>query len=161
MEKKHADHLARKDLDEESRLQVIYHILKEQLRKAKGELLELKKNRDKDLKRAIAFKKQLRDIDKDPKGSLAYALEPELSDLNIVQQLKYAGPENISPQLKAVIEKLLSEDAKKHYRYCPCCHNYEKGREPSAQQMGEFLEYVRQQHYLVKSKRVKKLKPRD
>lgn len=84
MEKKHADHLAKKDLDEESRLQVIYHILKEQLRKAKGELLELKKNRDKDLKRAIAFKKQLRDTDKDQNGSLAYALEPELSDLNIV-----------------------------------------------------------------------------
>lgn len=57
VEKKHADHLAQKDLDSESRLQVIYHILKEQLRLAKTDLLELKKNRDRDLKRAIAFKK--------------------------------------------------------------------------------------------------------
>ena len=57
--------------------------------------------------------------------------------------------------------KLLSEDAKKHYRYCPCCHTYEKGREPSVKQMGEFLEFVRQQHFLVKNKKIKKLKPRD
>lgn len=60
LEKKHADHLANKDLDDESRLHVIYHVLKEQLRLAKSDLLVMKKTREQDLKRAIAFKKELK-----------------------------------------------------------------------------------------------------
>lgn len=73
VEKKHADHLARKDLDDESRLHVIYHVLKEQLRIAKSELLTMKKNRDKDLKRAIAFKRELKAA-----ASKAHAKEIEM-----------------------------------------------------------------------------------
>jgi hypothetical protein len=59
VEKEHIDHLANKDLDFESRLQVIYQILKDQLRRAKSELLQLKKNRNKDLKRALTFKRDI------------------------------------------------------------------------------------------------------
>lgn len=40
---RHADRLARKDIDDESRLEVIYRILKDQLRRSKESLLEAKK----------------------------------------------------------------------------------------------------------------------
>ena len=39
VEKRHCDHLGKKNLDKESRLQVIYRILKDQLRIAKKNLL--------------------------------------------------------------------------------------------------------------------------
>jgi len=39
IEKRHATHLAKRNLDEESRLEVIYRVLKDQLRRAKKDLL--------------------------------------------------------------------------------------------------------------------------
>lgn len=50
VEKRHAYQLSKPNLDKESRLEVIYRILKEQLKKAKTDLLEIKKNRDKEAK---------------------------------------------------------------------------------------------------------------
>jgi hypothetical protein len=41
---------------------------------------------------------------------------------------------------------------------------YEKGKDPTSNQMGEFLEYLRQQHFKNEGgglKRIKRLKPRD
>ena len=48
--------LSKPSLDKESRLEVIYRILKEQLKKAKSDLLEIKKNRDKEQKAAEELK---------------------------------------------------------------------------------------------------------
>lgn len=80
-----------------------------------------------------------------------------------MEQLAYTGPDNLHPALKNIISKLLNTDTKRHYRYCPCCKMYEKGKNPSADQMGEFLEYLRLKHFKTDNqfKRVKRLKPRD
>lgn len=43
VEKRHAEHLAAKVLDEESKMQVMYRILKDQLRGAKRKLLAMKR----------------------------------------------------------------------------------------------------------------------
>lgn len=47
------------------------------------------------------------------------------------------------PGFKKVADYLLTSDVRKHNRYCPCCRQYEQGKEPSLSQMSEFLEYIR------------------
>ena len=59
VEKRHVDNLAADNLDEESRLQVIYRILKDHLRNAKKELIQVKKDREKRAQQALEFKKML------------------------------------------------------------------------------------------------------
>ena len=52
----------------------------------------------------------------------------------------------LTPALKAIVKNLL-KDHKQNYRYCPCCKQYDKACEPSDTQMGDFLEFIRQEHY--------------
>ena len=59
IEKRHAEHLAKKDIDEESRLEVIYRVLKDQLRKAKKGLLVMKKEKDNERRRALELKRRI------------------------------------------------------------------------------------------------------
>mmetsp|Transcript_140 Transcript_140/g.266 ORF Transcript_140/g.266 Transcript_140/m.266 type:complete len:87 (+) Transcript_140:1278-1538(+) len=57
---------------------------------------------------------------------------------------KYIGSQRyLTPKLKVIIANLLSTDKRKHSRYCPCCRNYQDGEEPTLDQMGEFLEFIR------------------
>ena len=48
VERKHVERLSKKDIDEESRLEVIYRILKDSLRNYKRKLLDCKKNKVKE-----------------------------------------------------------------------------------------------------------------
>ena len=123
----------------------------------------MKKERDKDMKRALEFKKDIKSaVQIGDKNSIAFALEPDVNSQG-KEKFKYVGPDNLHPALKSIIKRLLSTDTNRHYRYCPCCKNYEKGQDPNADQMGEFLEYLRQQHYKTQKlfKKKKRLKPRD
>jgi hypothetical protein len=52
----------------------------------------------------------------------------------------------LDPGFKRVANYLLSTDVRRHNRYCPCCKQYEEGKQLSAIQMSEFLEYIRQLH---------------
>lgn len=45
--------LSKPSLDKESRLEVIYHVLKEQLRKAKNDLLDIKMRKEQDRKKSF------------------------------------------------------------------------------------------------------------
>ena len=59
VEERHTEHLAKKDTDEESRLQIIYRIMKDQLRMTKKELLNWKNSRDKRNRQALELKKKI------------------------------------------------------------------------------------------------------
>jgi len=76
---------------------------------------------------------------------------------------KFVGSQrHLTPKLKAIIAQLLSTDNRKHNKYCPCCRNYEEGDDPNVEQMGEFLEFIRQQHIKVMGKKkdiMKRIKP--
>ena len=66
--------------------------------------------------------------------------------------------------MRVIIKSLLSTDKRKHYKYCPCCRYYEPGVEPTANQMGEFLEFIRQQHEKTNGKPknlLKRMRPAD
>ena len=56
-------------------------------------------------------------------------------------------PKADDPSFRRVANYLLSTDVRRHSRYCACCKEYEVGNEPSATQMGEFLEYIKQLHH--------------
>ena len=78
---------------------------------------------------------------------------------------KFVGSQrHLTPKLKAIISHLLNTDKTKHNKYCPCCRNYQEGAEPSTEQMGEFLEFIRQQHIKTHGKKknlMKRIKRRD
>jgi hypothetical protein len=59
IERRHAERLEHKDLDHESRLEVVYRILKEELRRAKKDLLGIKKNKEIKKRHAIELKKKI------------------------------------------------------------------------------------------------------
>lgn len=48
--------------------------------------------------------------------------------------------------MRKIAKFLLKTDIRKHNRYCPCCQKYEEGEDLNADQMGEFLEYIKQLH---------------
>lgn len=70
----------------------------------------------------------------------------------------------VDPSLRRIVNHLISTDVRKHNRYCPCCKNYDEGADLSLNQMGEFLEYIRQLHNKLAGdpkKNRKKGRPRE
>ena len=79
------------------------------------------------MKKTLEFKKNLKlAVENGDKNSIANYIEPEIDSLG-KEKLAYTGPDNLNPALKAIVARLLNSDTKKHYRYCPCCKNYEQG----------------------------------
>lgn len=50
----------------------------------------------------------------------------------------------LGPKMKAIVKHLLNTDNRRHNKYCPCCRRYEEGDDPTPEQMGEFLDFIRQ-----------------
>ena len=91
IEKRHAEHLGKKLLDKETRLQVIYRILKDQLRIAKKSLLTIKKNAAAEQKRAMDLKKKIDEsAQKKVEGSIASKIK-EVFDEEGSAAFKFIG----------------------------------------------------------------------
>ena len=72
VEKRHAEHLGKKLIDKETKLQVVYRILKDQLRIHKKQLLTIKKNSAAEWKKAMDLKKKIEaSKEKNVEGSIA------------------------------------------------------------------------------------------
>ena len=165
IEKRHAHHLSKKTLDKESRLQVIYRILKDQLRIAKKQLLVIKKNNAAEAAKALELKRKMQiAAAKKDENSIAGQIKEVVNDEG-KSAFKFIGSQrHLTPKLKAIISHLLNTDKSKHNKYCPCCRNYQEGDDPTADQMGEFLEFIRQQHIKIHGKKknlMKRIKLRD
>jgi hypothetical protein len=103
---------------------VIYHILKDQLRIAQKNLLEMKKKRFKDFQKAVAFNREMKSaaiINQKLKLSRRIATNPDNVD----------AYHSINPELRKVIMSLVTSDVKQHSKWCPCCHTYQKGEDPT------------------------------
>lgn len=59
VEQRHLDHMMAKDIDDESHIQVVYQVLKDNLRKAKKQLLEMKSNKAEERRKALQFKREI------------------------------------------------------------------------------------------------------
>lgn len=144
---------------------MIYRILKDQLRNAKKQLLIIKKNNASEAKKAMELKKKIEAANaKKDEHSIADHIKEVVMEEGS-SAFKFVGSQrHLTPKLKAIIEHLLNTDKRKHNRYCPCCRNYEEGPEPTVDQMGEFLEFIRQQHIKTHGKKenaLKRIKPMD
>ena len=115
------------------------------MRKAKKELLFIKKNNAAEQKKALDLKKRIEAAkDKVNEHSIHDKIKEVIDDEGSAA-FKFIGSQRaLAPKLKAIIKHLLVSDSRKHNKYCPCCRNYEEGDDPSEQQMGEFLEFIRQ-----------------
>lgn len=159
------DVLADNKLQYEDRLQVVYRILKDHLRQAKKQLLMVKKRNQEDYAKAIQFKRRIEAANaKNEEGSIADQIKEVVLEEGS-SAFKFIGSQrSLSPKLKGILNHLLNSDKGKHYKYCPCCRNYEAGDEPSGEQMGEFLEFIRQQFIKTHGKKknqYKRIKQRD
>jgi len=118
------EHLAADDLDEISKFEVVYKILKDQLRDHQKRLIKLKAEEEKEKER----KKEERELarlssaspDKSKKGK-GKAEEIDLKDF--VKHIKpfewYGAQRDLSPELKRIVKNLTCQEHS--YVYCACC----------------------------------------
>lgn len=139
--------LSKPSLDKESRLEVIYRVLKDQLKRARSDLVELKKAKDREKQQGLQIKK---------------SMSQQTSKVKIVQKkddkMEVAGGVIADAGFQKVANHLLQSDVRRHSRYCPCCREYDTGNEPTPYQMGEFIEYIKQLHYKLGGTRPKTVK---
>ena len=168
VERRHAEHLGKKVLDEESKMQVVYRILKDQLRVAKRRLLFLKRQNAVESRKAYVLAKKM---DKQAAINATQSVADRKRDGSIADKVReyeredghrgfefVGSKKGMSTKLKAIVKHLLTSDNRKHNKYCPCCRRYEEGDDPTAEQMGEFLDFIRQQHIKLHGKKANLLK---
>lgn len=151
VEERHTEHLANKDTDEESRLQIIYRIMKDQLRVTKKELLGWKNSRDKRARQALELKRKIEEANLASAalgtagGSIADQIKEVVTD-DGSKMFKFIGSQlDLPPKMKQIIFHVLQEQSKQ-FKYCPCCRQYDSCNKATELQMGEFLEFIRQQN---------------
>ena len=114
--------------------------MKDQLRRAKHDLLDIKRESSKkrqatlELKRRIAAAKE--------RAALS-STNCRISAKNNSLKLENASEQD--PSFKKVARHLLSSDVRKHSKFCSCCRTYSEA-ELSQAQMAEFLDYIKQVH---------------
>lgn len=124
--KSHLNHLKRDDLDEVSRQEVIYKILKDQLRIHQKTLIDLKEKN----KRTKVIK-----------------LEPK-AFIKAIKPFELHGPQrNLSPELKRQV-KNLSIPQRKYY-YCPACKTYEEVDFDPIENLNKFMEMLKKEQHKV------------
>ena len=100
------------------------------MRRAKKELLQLKKEKEKRKKASIDIHRRVVTANqKTDKNSLASHIEGSVGpDGRIITKLKDGNPlekEGTHPELKTLITSIVNGDTAKHYKYCPCCRTYD------------------------------------
>ena len=84
MEKRYADTLQKKTTDKELRLEIMYRVLKDVLRKARLDLLQLKRDKKNVTHAAVEIKKRIQ----------AAQEKPGLGKANLANKVKVAEHEN-------------------------------------------------------------------
>ena len=104
IEKRHLEHLGKKTLNQEDRLQVIYRILKDQLRIAKKQLLTIKKNNASEHKKALDLKRKMEKANaKQDEHSIADCIKEVINDEG-KNAFKFVGSQrHLTPKLKGII----------------------------------------------------------
>lgn len=111
VQRKHLERLMNDDMDEISKFEVVYKILKDQLRNHQKHLIELKEKDKKDKADKRKEKKMLTEI--------------ELSEFckHIKPFEFYGSQRDLSPELKRIVKNLTCQEHQ--YVYCACCKQYD------------------------------------
>ena len=148
VEQEDVHHLMNDDVDELSRMQIIYKILKEQLRDYQKAIIEEKEER----KRVIdqrALKQKTR------KGNLSQTDLKKFARY-IKHFESYSNAQrDMNPELKRIVEKLSCQEHK--FMYCPCCKNYEEQEFDPIENIHKFLHFVKDEKEKARRARNKKI----
>lgn len=131
VQRKHLEHLQRDDLDEISRFEVVYKVLKDQLRLHQKRLIELK--------------------EKDKQQKMAKSPSKERKDVNFKEFVKHVKPfefygcqRDLAPELKRIVKNLSCQEHK--YLYCPCCKQYEEQDYDPIENLNKFMKFIKDLH---------------
>lgn len=142
VQKRHLEHLMKDDLDEISKYEVIYKILKDQLRAHQSTLIDLKEK-----KRLEASKS----AKKAPKHLHLDDFAKEMKKFEF-----YGCQRDLSPELKRIVKNLACQEHR--YLYCPCCKKYEQADGDPLDNINKFMQFIRdEQDKLTGHKKARKV----
>ena len=138
--KKHLEHLAADDLDEISKNEVVYKILKDQLRAHQKKLF--------DLKTANGRPGQFLEVGKEPRPPKSKKKDAEI-DWNFVARaakpLEWFGSQRDLPDnLKRIVTNMFRQTQK--YAYAPCCGEYEEQKYNPVESVRKFLDFMKEEY---------------
>lgn len=105
------EHLKNDDLDEISKMEVTYKILKQQLREHQSNIIKAKDKRKQELAQARMAKKA-RQRTMSPIDLNRFARHIKHFEL-------YGSQRDLNPELKRIVKNLMCQEHK--FMYCPCC----------------------------------------
>ena len=128
------------DMDMISRHEVIYKILKDQLRQHQTELIKMKEDQK--------LGKLERRMSKSPKKKMKPI---DLSKFaRHIKHFELYGPQRgVAPEIKRIIKNLTCQDH--HFMYCPSCKQYEAKDFDPIQNIQKFMDYVKKEQTKLKS----------
>lgn len=128
-------HLQRDDLDELSKNEVAYKIMKEQLRQQQARLVKMKEK-----KRLKVHTKLLK---KYAKRSMVPEELERFARLVYHFQLNCAAKRDLPPLLRRIITNLTC--ARHRFMYCPCCKNFNDVDFNPVENITQFMKFVEQE----------------
>ena len=138
-------HLMADDLDEISRSEVLYKILKNQLRVHQKHLIELKEKKKEEA--------ELRRLQKKPKRQFSELTPVDLTKFarHIKHFELYGVQRDLSPELKRIVRNLSCKEHK--FMYCPCCKTYEDMDFDPVENIKKFMAYIKKEQAKLRRRR--------
>ena len=148
-------HLLKDDLDKASKIEVVYKILKDQLRAYQKQLLKLRQDKKLDHER----KKMAKVHSKNPKQLSQKELDDFAKYLKHFE--KNADQRDMNPELKRIVENLSCKEHK--FMYCPCCQDYLERDFDPVENIRKFMLFVKEEKakLLFERRRQEALRDRD
>ena len=120
------------DLDEISKFEVVYKILKDQLRIHQKKLIEMKE----------AEKGQKEKKHKSPVKERQQVDWKEFS--KHIKPFEWYGPQrDLSPEIKRIVKNLVCQEHQ--YMYCPCCKDYSEKEYDPIDTINKFMSFIREE----------------
>lgn len=128
-------HLMNDDMDEISKLEVTYKILKQQIREHQAKLIEAKEEQKRNISQARMAKRARQGRIK-PIDLNKFARHMKHFEL-------YGAQRDLDPELKRIVKNLMCQEHK--FMYCPCCKEYEGAEADPLENIQKFLDYIKKE----------------
>ena len=132
-----------------SRIEVIYKVLKQQLREYQSKLIKMKEEEKHQRKEAAKSR------EKSPHKSGLSRGELKTFARYLKHFQLYGWHRDMNPELKRIVDNLSCQ--RHSFMYCPCCKNYEEIDFDPVDNIKKFMEYVRKEKERIE-KRARKRK---
>jgi hypothetical protein len=135
VEKDDFKHLKADDVDEVSRLEVTYKVLKEQLREHQARLIKKKEEAiEEEEERKLRMMKG---------KSLKETVDLQAFAKHIRHYENYGSDRTVSPDIKRLVKNLMCQEHS--FMYCPKCKNYEQNTLNPIENIQKFMKFVREE----------------